>query len=646
MTMVLFTLLYSISVLGLIWVAGITLQSTVLLFGYSLGFYSMLVLIDVWSTLRFLQRSLCCRRSRNRSLNQPSAARTVAGKLLEPYVSAVLYELVTQETSIYSERVKAALSISKPVLPLASAPENKLEAALESICREFSCCSIAIIKNTKAAELDISVQGICDRRFRKVLSEYITTYYICNNKEIFGVYDTIRNKAQLRAFSAFGVYSFFCFPIVCENEDTQVLCWAGYTAEAWRVEVERCEALRVTATRLYHSHESSKQLQRLEERAVHAEHQERSASEFITHLSHDIRSPLNNIKASLSLLKTEHIDCTDELFVIAKKNCDVLEDMVEGILDFNRYAAGSLSVVSEAFDVCELLCELCEAYSLSARQKTLALTFEKPENTSPIIADRRQVRRIFSNIISNAIKYTETGSITVSLSMQSAQLICIRVEDTGCGMSGEQLGLLFQPFQRFSNTEEGIGLGLTVTKILTELNAGSISVQSEPGSGTYVELSFPLAQNIVEKFSLPHSKDSAGYLTSNHVPRVVLVDDDEDLLLTVKRSLRYYAVEVLVATTVSDAVAICNFGLPDLVITDDSMPGGGGTKVVSFLQRAACTAPVIVLTGSSEAVVQERYAVFTSVIIIQKPVDANSLRMQMEELLGGMLEPLPAANAA
>lgn len=644
--MVVVTLLYCICILAVLWVAGITSQAAVIFFTYSLVFYTVLVLIDLWNALRFLQHALCWRQARNRYRNKPSSAYSTVGTLLDSYISAVLYQLDAQETEIYSERVKDVLQISKPAVSLASAAVTKLDGELKSICNQFSCCSVAIIKTTPTGELDITAQGIRDRRFRDVLAKYIALCTTPNNTDIFGVHDTMHNTALVQMFSSYGVRSFFCFPIVCENDSVQVLCWAGYTAEVWQLEVERCEALRVAATRAYHSHESSKQFRILEERAVYAEHQERSTSEFITHLSHDIRSPLHNIKTSLSLLKTDDTDCTDELFSIAQRNCDVLEDMVESILDFNRYATGSLSVASEAIDVRTVLIELCEAYSISARQKSLALTFEKTDDSPQIIADKRQVRRIVSNILCNAIKYTRTGSITVRLLTPHNQFACIQVADTGCGMSDEQLSLLFQPFQRFSKTEEGIGLGLTVTRILTELNGGSISVQSEPCIGTQVELLFPLAKNSVERLTISDSKDSIFCTTSNALPRVVLVDDDEDLLLTVKRSLREYAVEVLLATTVNDAVAICNFGLPDLVITDDGMPGGGGAEVVSFLQRTACIVPVIVLTGSREVVVQERYAAFSPVIILQKPVDIKSLRMQMEELLGGTLQPLPAANAA
>ena len=597
--------------------------------------YSICFGIDVFRMIQQLQRVLGSRRLRRRAQEQPATILTSAGERLQPLVTGTLYQL----TSLEDELLSSSLRQGSPSVVTNNTEEEvddscSLNQMLASLAREFRSVGIGVAVGGGLAGLKIESSGLSRERFVPTLTQYLSEYYRKSDDTCFGLFDSLSAGCHVQGFAAFGFRYVLCFPIVRKRENESAVVIIGFDEGSHPVPRE-VDKIRKRMNEFYRDFVSSEAMRELEKRAEQAEIQERAASQFIAHMSHDIRSPLSNIKSVVSILEDSYVGDDDDLFLIARKNCDSLEEMVEGVLDFNKSAAGQLTARRQSVDIGQLVLDVTKAFSIAGRQKTLQCSVSVSSDPCTIYADPHQVRRIITNLVSNAFKYTDFGSVTVSVKQNNDGRIELVIKDTGSGMSERQVVSMFDAFQRFDDSKQGVGLGLTVTKILTELNDGVISVQSELGRGTTVQIDFPFAGAtsipIVEAEDLPVAivSEVPTAVEAAVRPRVLVVDDDEDSVFTLQRSLCMYELDVYVATSVEDAVAICNFGSPDVVITDDHMPGGGGARVVSFLSEHASTAHVFVLSGSTEAAIQDRYARFSSVAIFQKPTEVVSLVAEM-----------------
>ncbi len=151
----------------------------------------------------------------------------------------------------------------------------------------------------------------------------------------------------------------------------------------------------------------------------------------------------------------------------------------------------------EVFDLVEVVQKIVASYQVTAEMKNLKLSLRVPETQVKVFVDRKHLRRIVGNLLSNAIKYTMRGSVTLTIKSDTDLTWELSIQDTGLGMSAEQLKRLFQPFTRFhSELAEGVGLGLTVSKILVEQNAGTLIAHSTKGAGTEFVLTLPAAVQV------------------------------------------------------------------------------------------------------------------------------------------------------
>jgi len=429
-------------------------------------------------------------------------------------------------------------------------------------------------------------------------------------------------------FSRFGHRYTVCRSFGWHHEgDRQGLLWFGFGVRA-QPGVRVVARTAAAARRFGEDLSTGYRLGELSGRVAEVEALSREKSEFIAQMSHDIRSPLNNIRSVLTVLKLESLPPGHaEMIDVAVANCDGLAEIVEDILDFSRHQAGRLTARREVVDLGQCVEQVVESFRIMARLRGLELVLERSLEEVLILADRRHIRRVLTNLISNALKYTPAGRVRVAVTRSQDDRWCLTVEDTGVGMSEGEIRALFTPFTPFQRAGgEGVGLGLAVSRILLGLIGGEVRVASAVGRGSTFSVLLPAAASVRQFPGLPLE-------ICTRRPRVLVVDDDVDCTATLARLLERQGYAVLRAATVRDAISVVNFGEPEIVITDAGMPDGGGRSVLRFLVTRRRRLPAIVLSGrSDERLVGELRALGAAAVLL-KPVDAREL----EEVIQGIL---------
>lgn len=226
---------------------------------------------------------------------------------------------------------------------------------------------------------------------------------------------------------------------------------------------------------------------------------DKSKDEFISIASHELRSPLASIRGSLELLLDEHALSEAEkkkMLQNAERSTEQLTTLVADLLDVSRLEQGRIEIKPETVDIGAFISQVVDDIQVQAKAKHISLSFTPPAGKVMVTADKDKLRQILINLIGNAIKYTERGSVSVAIETEG-NIVEVFVRDTGVGMSPEDRANLFSKFYRIRNQRtahiSGTGLGLWITKKLVELMSGQIFVDSIEGSGTQLKFTLPKA---------------------------------------------------------------------------------------------------------------------------------------------------------
>lgn len=332
----------------------------------------------------------------------------------------------------------------------------------------------------------------------------------------------------------------------------------------------------------------SERLRLLDDLAVvsqEAQEANRAKSTFLATMSHEIRTPMNAIIGLLELtLRRDRLHEEDKASLsIAHGSATDLLTLIGDILDISKIESGRLELVPEPHDIAALTESVVTVFNALARQKNLQLELVIGA-THWVQVDGLCYKQILSNLISNAIKYTELGSVRVELQLWSSDGWCtlqLVVRDTGIGIAPAELARLFQPFSQASQPEHiqqsGTGLGLMISRSLCESMGGSLVLESELGRGTRVcvEMKLPLA-TAVEK---PLSGELDSVMARGDRLRVMIVDDHPTNRLLISQQLAYLGHEAMAAESGEQALALFAEYSFDVVITDFNMPGMNGFEL-------------------------------------------------------------------
>ncbi|KTF13818.1 tetratricopeptide repeat protein [Pseudoalteromonas sp. H105] len=361
-------------------------------------------------------------------------------------------------------------------------------------------------------------------------------------------------------------------------------------------------------------------------------------SQFLANISHEIRTPLTAILGQTDDLINglyEPQDLKAELLVI-KKHSDHLKDLINDVLDISKIEANRLELHLTKFDLIELVNDVYEMCQAHASQKGLSLAFENQLAQSHWVKlDLMRVKQILINLLTNAIKFTQRGSVTLRLSKTQSG-VQFNVIDTGIGMSVEQLKMVFECFQQGDNTISrrfgGSGLGLSLSQQLAMMMGGYISALSEPDKGSEFI------------FNLPCKQKSAGPLSSSVIRnsqqvqlqgKVVLAEDHPDNRRLITRYLTSLGLEVIAVSDGEKAVEQCLQQYPDIVLLDIQMPIMDGLSALALLQQCGFSNPIYALTANAMSHEIENYMSLGFTGYLSKPIDKkvfyNTLASQLEQ---------------
>jgi signal transduction histidine kinase/DNA-binding NarL/FixJ family response regulator len=357
---------------------------------------------------------------------------------------------------------------------------------------------------------------------------------------------------------------------------------------------------------------------------------------FIAGLNHEIRSPLNAINGYAQLLERGATDNPQDAARVIRRSAEHITNLIDGLLDVAKIETGSLDVARDIFRIDETLDQLVDMFRLQAAAKGVAFRYERsPLLPRHVRTDKKRLRQILINLLSNAVKFTETGhaSLKVGFRNDIAEFI---VEDTGVGILPEDLEGIFAPFERGRLPQvaaiPGTGLGLTITKLLTQIIGGEIKVESKVGVGSrfVVRLYLTAAPSPDEGPQPPRIRGYAG-------PRkTLLVADDTPVHLDLMRqALGGLGFDVLTAANGADCVGIALERRPDLVMLDIAMPTMNGWETARHLRASlGPETPIMMVSANAHELIERRAVDSPHDDFLIKPIEISEMLDRIGNLLG------------
>lgn len=365
-----------------------------------------------------------------------------------------------------------------------------------------------------------------------------------------------------------------------------------------------------------------------------AELANKAKTQFISSMSHEIRTPFNAVLGILELLGDTKLSRDQKQLVhTADRTSRALMRIINDVLDYARISSGSVKIARQAFKAPDIFDDVYRLFAMQARDKKIELKIDtRAAEPIYLAGDPGRIQQILMNFVSNAIKYTQDGSIELIVETRTREdgktaLIC-RVKDTGAGISEDKQEHLFDEFYMVEDVDiragQGTGLGLTICKVLTKMMHGNIGVTSTPGKGSEFWIDIPLDQTRgpAESSEQPASPDSiAG-------KRILLAEDNPTNRMVVTRILEKKGADITAATNGIEALSCLDVGAFDLLLTDIFMPEMGGKELVETL-RAGKTPnaqiPVIALTAMGDVHEAEELKAHGVDKVILKPFNSKEL---------------------
>lgn len=364
-------------------------------------------------------------------------------------------------------------------------------------------------------------------------------------------------------------------------------------------------------------------------------------SQFIADISHEIRTPLGAMLGFAEFLQKENIPEQDRIHYldVILKNGKNLNKVINDVLDLSKIEAGRINIELDEFNLNNVIADVVELFLPQCNLKNISITFEKHAlNVNKVMSDPTRIRQILNNIIGNAIKFTDKGSISISLECVNEAFekneFRILIKDTGIGLDQKELIKIFKPFSQAKNAErqyiKGSGLGLILSRKMAQALGGNLElVSTTPGEGSTFSITFTDYKTLKKALSAHPTKSLDLSLKAKSI---LVVDDSIDNLEIIKLFLNSYGGNPDLASDGQEALQKIQKKNYDVILLDIEMPQMNGFQVIKELHHRKYKTPVIALTAHAlpEDKIKTKNAGFFD--HVTKPIDFNYLVSMIETL--------------
>ncbi len=484
--------------------------------------------------------------------------------------------------------------------PAYSAPICSLCCTLDSRCHDmckpkarFKAQAGAVARKLLPGYL---VETLGTRLGRYGLSVLLAIGFIGSILAMIAYQTSAATPAVAETINGTVLVVFFVFSVVAG-----IACWFYVLAHDSRVVAEE-ESSRQNTLLLKEIAAHKKTDAALQEAKEVAESANRAKSRYVVGLSHELRTPLNAVLGYAQILERDETipQPRQSAIRVIKRSAEHLSGLIDGLLDISKIETGRLQVYANEVNIHDFLDQIIDMVRPQALSKGLDFTFQRsPQLPQHVRTDEKRLRQILVNLLTNAIKFTHAGHIRFEVDYRH-QVASFTISDTGMGIAPADLPHIFEPFQRGGGEEvtvlPGLGLGLTITRLLTDMLGGEIAVASTPGEGSIFKVRIGLAS-----IARPARKQGEQTRIETYAGRrltILVVDDNEDHRELMREVLSPLGFTVLTASNGGECLMLIDGTEPDLCFVDISMPGMNGWQLVKKLRELGRTAPVIMLSAN------------------------------------------------
>ncbi len=392
-------------------------------------------------------------------------------------------------------------------------------------------------------------------------------------------------------------------------------------------------------------------LSRLKEATHKAEAASRAKSEFLSHISHEIRTPLNGIVGACSLLEASNLDKNNAtLFNVMKSSSNMLLDLVNNVLDLSKIESGKTTHYEEDFYLHNLILTTVNLFETQATQKGISIDYEIAQDTPlKLHGNLLHTKQVLINLVGNAVKFTEQGSVTICVSAnkysETDAAVRFEVKDTGIGIAKESLPHIFESFTQAEESIKykfgGTGLGTTISKKLVELMQGEIGIESELGRGSTFWFQIPLgiveAENAEGQISSDIISFKKALNASKKKPcRILVAEDNETNILILSQMLAIGEHQFDIVKNGQLALDKLEESTYDLMILDCNMPVMGGLEALRIYQAINVgqpQVPAIILSADATQNTITEFDELGVAAYLTKPIQIDALNFAIEEVV-------------
>jgi PAS domain S-box-containing protein len=395
-------------------------------------------------------------------------------------------------------------------------------------------------------------------------------------------------------------------------------------------------------------------------KAEMAEESSKAKSNFLARMSHEIRTPMNAILGitEIQLQEQSLQEATRDAFERIYNSGDLLLGIINDILDLSKIEAGKLELVPVQYDIASLINDTVQLNIMRYESKPIEFILDVNEDLPlMLIGDELRIKQILNNILSNAFKYTDEGTVTLVVSNEPTEdsenvTLVFSVSDTGQGMTRDQVNKLGSEYARFNmeanRKTEGTGLGMSITMSLVHLMEGELSIDSSPGIGSTFTIRLPqkrtdaetigreLAENLMHLNLSNVSRIRTVQVKREFMPygRVLVVDDVETNLYVAKGLLAPYGLAIDLVMSGFEAVDRIREGaVYDIIFMDHMMPRMDGIETTKILRDMGYTQPIVALTANALAGQEDIFLNNGFDEFISKPIDSRQLNATLNKLI-------------